>query len=36
MENLPAVLKSIAALVTYIVLFVTTSVVIFKRKDILS
>jgi ABC-2 type transport system permease protein len=35
-ENLPAVLKSIAALVSYIILFVTASVVIFKRKDILS
>ncbi len=35
-ENLPAVLKSIGALVSYIVLFVTASVVIFKRKDILS
>ena len=35
-ENLPAVLKSIAALVTYIILFVTASIVIFKRKDILS
>jgi ABC-2 type transport system permease protein len=36
MENLPAVLKSLAALFTYIVLFVTASVFIFKRKDILS
>jgi ABC-2 type transport system permease protein len=36
MENLPAVLKSLAALFTYIVLFVTASVLIFKRKDILS
>jgi len=35
-ENLPAVLKSIVALVSYIVLFVTASVIIFKRKDILS
>ncbi len=36
MENLPAVLKSLAALCTYIVLFVSASVLIFKRKDILS
>jgi ABC-2 type transport system permease protein len=36
METLPAVLKSLAALFTYIVLFVTASVLIFKRKDILS
>ncbi|MEY2917682.1 MAG: hypothetical protein RIS73_1396 [Bacteroidota bacterium] len=35
-ENLPAVVKSIVALCTYIVLFVTASVIIFKRKDILS
>ncbi|MBS1510102.1 MAG: ABC transporter permease subunit [Bacteroidetes bacterium] len=35
-ENLPAILKSIGALLAYIVLFVTASVMIFKRKDILS
>jgi len=35
-ENLPAILKSIAALFAYIVLFVSASVIIFKRKDILS
>lgn len=35
-ENLPAVLRSMAVLLTYIVLFVTTAITIFKRKDILS
>ena len=35
-ENLPAVLRSMAVLLTYIVLFVTTAITIFKRKYILS
>lgn len=35
-ENLPAVLRSMTVLLTYIVLFVTTAITIFKRKDILS
>ena len=36
LENLPAILKSIAALITYIILFVWASVIIFNKKDILS
>ncbi|TAH05507.1 MAG: ABC transporter permease [Sphingobacteriales bacterium] len=35
-ENLPAVLKSMAVLLSYIVLFVGAAISIFKRKDILS
>lgn len=35
-ENLPAILKSIAALLGYIIVFVSTSVFVFRKKDILS
>ncbi|MEJ7737672.1 MAG: ABC transporter permease [Chitinophagaceae bacterium] len=35
-ENLPAILKSLAVLLTYIGLFVGSAVIIFRRKDILS
>ncbi|MFM2363517.1 MAG: hypothetical protein RLZZ316_2419 [Bacteroidota bacterium] len=35
-ENLPAVLRSMGVLLTYIVLFVSAAISIFKRKDILS
>jgi ABC-2 type transport system permease protein len=35
-ENLPAVLRSMGVLITYIVLFVSAAISIFKRKDILS
>ncbi len=35
-ENLPAILKSMGVLIGYIVALVTASVIIFKRKDILS
>lgn len=36
LENLPAILKSIAALLVYIVLLVSASIYIFRKKDILS
>ena len=36
LENLPAILKSIAALVAYIVILVSASVYIFRKRDILS
>lgn len=35
-ENLPAVLKSLGILLAYILLFVSTAIVVFKKKDILS
>jgi ABC-2 type transport system permease protein len=35
-ENLPAILKSLAVLCSYIILFVTSAIIIFKKKDILS
>ncbi len=35
-ENLPAILRSIAALLAYIILLVSASVYIFRKKDILS
>jgi ABC-2 type transport system permease protein len=35
-ENLPAVLKSMGILLTYIFLFVSAAIVVFKKKDILS
>lgn len=35
-ENLHAVLKSLGMLLAYIVIFVTTAIVIFRKKDILS
>ncbi len=36
MENLPAVMKSLGILLSYIVLFVGSAILVFKRKDILS
>ena len=35
-ENLPAILRSLGVLLAYIVAFVTTAILIFKKKDILS
>jgi ABC-2 type transport system permease protein len=35
-ENLPAILRSLGILLGYIVVFVTTAIVAFKKKDILS
>ena len=35
-ENLPAILRSLGILLTYIVLFVSTATFIFRKKDILS
>lgn len=35
-ENLPAILRSMAVLFAYIVVFVSAAIIIFKRKDILS
>ena len=35
-ENLPAILRSLGILLAYIVLFVTTAIVVFRKKDILS
>ena len=35
-ENLPAILRSLGILLAYIVLFVTTAIAIFNKKDILS
>ena len=35
-ENLPAILRSLAILLTYIILFVTTAILAFNKKDILS
>jgi ABC-2 type transport system permease protein len=36
LENLPAILRSLGILLAYIVTFVTTAIVAFKKKDILS
>ncbi len=36
LQNFPAILKSIGVLVTYIIGFVTASVLVFQKKDILS
>jgi ABC-2 type transport system permease protein len=35
-ENLPAILRSLGILVTYIVLFLATAIAVFRRKDILT
>ncbi|MBS1933784.1 MAG: ABC transporter permease subunit [Bacteroidetes bacterium] len=35
-ENLPAILRSLGILLTYIVLLVTTAIVVFRKKDVLS
>jgi len=35
-ENLPAILKSLVVLLTYIILFVSSAIWIFRKKDILS
>jgi ABC-2 type transport system permease protein len=35
-ENLPAISRSLGILLTYIVLFVTTAIVVFRKKDVLS
>ncbi len=35
-ENLPAILRSLAILLAYIVLFVATAIAVFRRKDILT
>lgn len=35
-ENMPAILKSIGVIVTYTLVFVTASVMVFRKKDILS
>jgi ABC-2 type transport system permease protein len=35
-ENLPAILRSLAILVAYIVLFVASAIAVFRRKDILT
>jgi ABC-2 type transport system permease protein len=35
-ENLPAILRSLGILLSYIVLFVATAIIIFRKKDILS
>ena len=35
-ENLPAILRSLGILLSYIVLFVSTAIIVFKKKDILS
>ena len=35
-ENLPAILRSLGILLAYIIAFVTTAIVAFKKKDILS
>ncbi len=35
-ENMPAILKSIGVIITYTVVFVTASVIVFRKKDILS
>jgi ABC-2 type transport system permease protein len=35
-ENLPAILRSLAILLTYITVFVSAAIMIFKKKDILS
>lgn len=35
-ENMPAILKSIGVIITYTVAFVTASVMLFRKKDILS
>ena len=35
-ENLPAILRSLSILLLYIVVFVTTAITVFKKKDILS
>ncbi|MES1222450.1 MAG: hypothetical protein ABUT20_43550 [Bacteroidota bacterium] len=35
-ENLPAILRSLGVLLTYIILFVSTAIIAFRKKDILS
>jgi ABC-2 type transport system permease protein len=35
-ENLPAILRSLGILIAYIILFVTTAILVFRKKDILS
>jgi len=35
-ENLPAILRSLGILLSYIVLFVTAAIIVFRKKDILS
>lgn len=35
-ENMPAVLKSMGVIITYTIVFVTASVIVFRKKDILS
>ncbi|MBS1916165.1 MAG: ABC transporter permease subunit [Bacteroidetes bacterium] len=35
-ENLPAILRSLGILLTYIVLLVTTAIAVFRKKDVLS
>jgi ABC-2 type transport system permease protein len=35
-ENLPAILKSLGILLSYIVLFVSSAIIVFRKKDILS
>lgn len=35
-ENMPAILKSIGVIITYTLVFVTASVMVFRKKDILS
>ncbi|RYG53477.1 MAG: hypothetical protein EOO01_04245 [Chitinophagaceae bacterium] len=35
-ENLPAIMRSLSVLLAYIVLFVSTAIVVFRKKDILS
>jgi len=35
-ENLPAILRSLGILLSYIVLFVSAAIIVFKKKDILS
>jgi ABC-2 type transport system permease protein len=35
-ENMPAILRSLSILLGYIVLFVTTAIIVFRKKDILS
>lgn len=35
-ENMPAILKSIGVILTYTIVFVTASVIVFRKKDILS
>jgi ABC-2 type transport system permease protein len=35
-ENLPAIFRSLSVLLSYIVIFVSTAIIVFRRKDILS